>query len=135
MGYMAHDAAIAVVPSWREDIVTELDKFRRRLATEHPEIRPFFVGPITTVNQDNVYAFLPDGSKEGWGLSETAEEWREQFVEIARGSLTNDDDPDQESYWDGGDVVHSRFGGDYGAEVGTQLVFTTDTKEPVVLSR
>lgn len=127
MGYIAHDAAIAV--TFDKSIIEQLAEFKERLDRDHPDISPFFVGPIVTVNYDSVYAFLPDGSKEGWGLSKTAQKLREEFVEITRGTL---DEDDGDSYWEGGDVVSVRFGGDFGSDYGTKVIFTTDRSTPVL---
>lgn len=108
MGYIAHDAVVAVIPDWRGETLASIERFRDEMPEDY---RRFLVGPIVGINGYTSYAFLPDGSKEGWEPSDTAERLRAQFYARAHG-----------------DAVHIRFGGDYGSEIGTTIIATTDPK-------
>ena len=124
MGYIAHDAVIAVVDDWDEETLGAIDA----LADEMPEaVRPFLVGPVVGTNGYHSWAFLPDGSKEGWPASDEGALWRDRFAEVAKGQLRTFEDES----WYRADVVHIRFGGDHGSEVGTTIVSTTDVRQAV----
>ena len=111
MGYIAHDAVIAVVSDYDTATLDEIEAFRRHLGEE---LGKYILGPVVGVNGYTTYVFTPDGSKEGWQYSTDVAARREAFAQIAGK--------------DGGDVVHVRFGGDYGSEIGTWIVSTTDPK-------
>lgn len=102
MGYMSHDAVVAVTADFREGGLPDMDKFRESLP---PKMARLVIGPIITdPNAYAVYAFLPDGSKEGWADSDAADEARERFKDLFRFRYDDESTPD--------DWVHVRFGGD-----------------------
>jgi hypothetical protein len=111
MGYIAHDAVIAVVSDYDTETQNEIEAFRAFLGDEFGK---YLLGPVVGVNGYTTYVFAPDGSKEGWQYSTDVEARRQAFAEIAGKRF--------------GSVVHVRFGGDYGHEVGTWIVSTTDPK-------
>lgn len=124
MGYIAHDAVIVTASDYpwtypRDGIkAPDVDAFRAEMPEE---LRHLMVGPIESVaNGYRTYLFAPDGSKEGWDTSTLVDEWRERFIELF-----------SEGYEDGSspfDVVHIRYGGDSGGEVGTMVCHTTDAR-------
>lgn len=129
MGYIQHDAVIAVVSGYDEETIKRIEEFRASMddslsrldVSLHGTFSQFLVGPVVGINGYHMYCFLPDGSKEGWAPSDKAQKLREQFQEIAQG----------ERYDDGsgsGDVVAVRFGGDFGSDVGTCIAFTNDRR-------
>jgi hypothetical protein len=83
VGYTKHDAVIATVLGM--DMPDDIDEFRRSLP---PEIRRLVIGPFDDPTGDPAghgyatYVFLPDGSKEGWPLSDVADKARERFKEL-----------------------------------------------------
>lgn len=106
MGYMAHHAVLVTVseyatddPDWMPDV----EAFRRSLPEEW---RPLVVGPVTSaINGYHCYvAFLPDGSKEGWGTSDDGERYRRQFTDLFAKAHSDGSSPF--------DVALVRFGGD-----------------------
>ena len=104
MGYFAHDAILAV--AW-EGAEVDIDAFRDSLPDEW---RPLVIGPIpAVVNFDEFYAFLPDGSKEGWFTSHDGDEYRKRFVELFKNT-------------EYADIVSVRFGGDFQTEHGKPRV-------------
>ena len=111
MGYIAHDAVLVVTQDYREGGLPDMDAFRDSMP-EH--FRHLVIGPIpTAVNGDTLYAFLPDGSKEGWSGSDLGDEWRERFKALFRFAYSDGSSPD--------DVVSVRFGGDFGYEFGARV--------------
>lgn len=99
MGYMAHDAVIVVTGDWAP--LPDIDAFRETLPTD---LRPLVLGPIATpINNYRMYAFLPDGSKEGWELSDAGDEHRERFKDLFRDTYSDGSCPH--------DWTHVRFGG------------------------
>lgn len=125
MGYIAHDVVVAVISDYDTATLDRIEEFRGTLAASDlvvDDYGKFLLGPVVGVNGYTTYVFAPDGSKEGWVTSDEIAELREAFREIATGTR----------YPDGsgsGAVVHVRFGGDYGGEIGTTVVFTTDPTE------
>lgn len=93
MGYIKHDVAVLV---GGKELTEYVEKFKAELP---PELQGIVVGPYTGVNHTVSAAFLPDGSKEGWDASERGDEWRERFVNGAKGIC-----------W--GEALTVRFGGD-----------------------
>ncbi len=96
MGYIKHDAILVTVYA---DIIDaeppDIDAFRASLPREW---RHLVVGPLPSVISGYAsYAFLPDGSKEGWPTSEDGDRYRGRFVAL---------------FDDAADIVHLRFGGD-----------------------
>jgi hypothetical protein len=118
MGYIAHDAVIAVISDYDTEAIAAIEDFRKRAG----EYSKYILGPTEGINGYNTYVFTPDGSKEGWGPSDTCDQLREAFIAVATKA--------GHGY---GSVVHVRFGGDYGYEVGTKIVATTDQPEPIRL--
>lgn len=94
MGYVKHDATLVTIHS--ESALPDIDKFRESLPAEW---RPLVIGPIETLINGYVsYAFLPDGSYQGWDLSDEGDVYRQQFADLFS------------NYLDA--VVHVKFGGD-----------------------
>lgn len=116
MGYIQHDAVVAVISGYDEETHAAIARFREELPEE---FRHLLVGPVVGVNDYRTYLFAPDGSKEGWEHSDEAESWRESFAALARGKRYDDGSGS-------GNVIHVRFGGDYGHEMGATIVSTTD---------
>jgi hypothetical protein len=76
--------------------VTAVEDFRRGLPAE---FQPLLVGPVAAItNGDASFAFLPDGSKEGWDTSDEGDAHRAAFIALCRKYLV--------------DFVCVRFGGD-----------------------
>jgi hypothetical protein len=112
MGYIAHDAVIVVTQDFRDGGLPDIEAFRQSLSVE---LRPLVIGPIeSAINNSWIYAFLPDGSKEGWTLSDDADEARGRFKDLFRFTYEDNSSPD--------DWVHVRFGGDELHEVGNHIV-------------
>jgi hypothetical protein len=106
MGYIAHDAVLVVTESYREGGLPDLHAFRSQMPDD---LRRLVIGPVeTAINSSFAYAFLPDGSKEGWKTSDEADEWRDHFRDLFRFKHEDGSSPD--------DVVSIRFGGDFGYE-------------------
>lgn len=102
MGYIAHDAIVVTTTDSRPDGQPDIDAFRESLPED---FRPLVVGPIPApLNGFISYAFLPDGSKEGWGASDEGDTYRAQFAELF--SQRYDDGSTHD------DTVAIRFGGD-----------------------
>ena len=87
MGYIKHQAVIAVVIDDRGDV----DQLRRQLAEliDEPFINrsaeQLLVGPTPSlVNGYVTYALLPDGSKEGWSTSDLGDRARQIFIDHFR---------------------------------------------------
>ena len=80
MGRIVHDAVIVTTADFRPDGLPDIDAFRASLPEE---FRPLVVGPIPApLNGYVSYAFLPDGSKEGWRASDDGDEYRQRFTEL-----------------------------------------------------
>lgn len=75
MGYTKHDAVIAT--TFGMD-TPDIDAFRESLP---PGLRGLVIGPVNDISNNGyaTYAFLPDGSKEGWPQSDIADAARERF--------------------------------------------------------
>lgn len=86
MGTFIHDAAVFVVmPS--EEIEKAVDDLRDSMDEEY---RPLVIGPVLgVVNSYVTYAFLPDGSKEGWDASDKGDRYRARFVAIFKGAYAD----------------------------------------------
>lgn len=103
MGYIRHDAVLAVVSSTKPETMPDVEAFRRSLPEEW---RRLVIGPIDSiVNSYALYAFLPDGSKEWWDTSDVGDRYREQFRALFSSAVFPD-------------VLSVAFGGDYGDEFG-----------------
>jgi hypothetical protein len=115
MGYIAHDVVIVVDSLFGREPPPDMDAFR---ASMPDELRRLAIGPIAAArNAYWIYAFLPDGSKEFWDMSDVADEWRERFKALFAGSS-----------WAEGVCV--RFGGDFAVEFGEPLVSSFEPAEP-----
>jgi hypothetical protein len=107
MGYIAHDAVLVTLSDYVQDrhaepSMPDVDAFRASLPEEW---RPLVVGPIKAlINGYISYAFLPDGSKEGWPPSDAGDEYRDQFAALFSFTYEDGSSPF--------DVVRVRFGGD-----------------------
>ena len=108
MGYMAHDAVIVTIsgyvlePRDGRPAMPDVEAFRISLPAEWQAL---IVGPAKSITNDYLtYAFLPDGSKEGWGTSNAGDEYREQFADLFAFKYDDGSSPFN--------VVHVRFGGD-----------------------
>lgn len=111
MGYFAHDTVLAT--SWYSDC-PDIEAFRQTLPEKW---RPLVIGPIPgVVNFGQFYAFLPDGSKEGWQDSHDGDKYRQQFIELFKDAKYPD-------------VVTVRFGGDYQAEFGKPHAEAVDPRK------
>lgn len=96
MGYIAHDVVLvtSITPDQGND--PDMDAFRASLPEDW---RPLVIGPVRSiVNFYAFYAFLPDGSKEGWGPSDDGDEYRDRFAALFASG-----------YYD---VARVRYGGD-----------------------
>lgn len=106
MGYVAHDAVLVTTETYREGGLPDIDAFRAEMPEE---FRRLVIGPVqTAVNGTVCYAFLPDGSKEGWPQSDEGDLWRGRFKALFRFAYDDGSSPD--------DVVEVRFGADFGCE-------------------
>lgn len=111
MGYIRHDAALASTEQYREGGLPDIDAFRESLPEEW---RPLVIGPVKTpYNGTYIYAFLPDGSKEGWPASDRGDRYREAFRQLFRTAYSDGSSAD--------DVVTVSFGGDYAIELGATV--------------
>lgn len=80
MGRIVHDAIVVTTTDYRPGGLPDIDAFR---ATIPEQFRPLVVGPIAApLNGYVSYAFLPDGSKEGWGASDEGDTYRAQFAAL-----------------------------------------------------
>lgn len=72
MGYIKHDAIICTGND------TEILKAHVIAKGLLPDLTTEIIGP--TVNHTFSFAILPDGSKEGWGESESGDDMRSKFL-------------------------------------------------------
>jgi hypothetical protein len=105
MGYIQHDAVIAVVYE-ESEVNAFLASWRESLADSGFE--QYVLGPVVGVNGYTTWVFTPDGSKEGRDASEHADFLRWQFTQIVGASRS--------------DFIHVRFGGDFGIEFGPTVI-------------
>lgn len=108
MGFIAHDAVIVTISGYVLNslmglpAMPDVEAFRASLPAEWQAL---IVGPVKSITNDYLtYAFLPDGSKEGWDTSGKGDEYREQFAALFSFKYEDGSSPF--------DVVHVRFGGD-----------------------
>lgn len=81
-----------------------VEAFRESLPEEWQRL---VIGPVKSVMNDyQSFAFLPDGSKEGWDASDQGDEYRQQFIDLF--SFAYDDDSTPFNVL----VMDARFGGD-----------------------
>ena len=111
MGYIEHAAVIVTVSDYANDDRDlapgpKVEAFRESLPEEW---RALVIGPVrAVVNGYGTYAFLPDGSKEGWRDSDQGDEYRSQFKAIFAFRYEDGSSPF--------DVVEVRYGGDFQME-------------------
>lgn len=107
MEYTRHDAVIVTAHEYAFNgkmgiPPIDVEAFRASLPERW---RPLLVGPIpAVVNHYLTYAFLPDGSKEGWDDSADGDTYRKQFIELFPSYADDEHGPYN--------VVSIRFGGD-----------------------
>jgi len=78
MGYERHDAVIVVVSGYQAP--PDVDAFRESLPEEW---RRLVIGPVESIaNGYKIFAFLPDGSKEGWAPSDDGDKYRYRFRQL-----------------------------------------------------
>lgn len=104
MGYYRHDAVIAIGSLYDEEraaLNAEIDALRADMHDVHGyDMSRVLIGPIESpINSFTIFAYLPDGSKEGWDASDAHDLWRERFKEIMAAR----------PYWN---VLDVEFGGD-----------------------
>jgi hypothetical protein len=109
MGRIIHDAIIATTHDCRPGGLPDIDAFRASLPED---FRSLVIGPIPAYFNGYVsYAFLPDGSKEGWTPSNEGDEYRRRFAALF-----------DQRYDDGSshdEVVAVRYGEDHRDQHGT----------------
>ena len=118
MGYIRHHAAIAVVPDYGEgcdEARAAIIKLQQQMGADNnfPATPQCIFGPVMGINDYQSWAFLPDGSKEGWGVSDTADDYRKDFISAARLA-------------EYASVVELIMGGD---DCITQILFSTDSDD------
>lgn len=125
MGYIRHQATIAIV--WDDDVaaIAAIEALRGEMADRRPADSPAdnvardaplnapncIVGPVKGINGYVSYAFLPDGSKDGWESSNVADKFRERFIQAAQKARFPN-------------IATIQLGGDDGE---TRVLFTTDS--------
>ena len=119
MGYMRHGAVLVVAngyafmsgisdPGYK---TPDVESFRESLP-EH--WRPLLIGPVTSITNDyRLWAFLPDGSKEGWRDSDDGDVYRREFADLFSFKYEDGSSPF--------DVLIVSFGGDHRHRVTTEI--------------
>lgn len=83
MGTIINDLVVFVVAD-RDDIEEAVNDLRDSMQEPY---RRLLVGPVPgVVNRYVTYAFLPDGSKEGWDESRWGDVYRHRFIAIFKDS-------------------------------------------------
>jgi hypothetical protein len=123
MGYTRHNAVIvtaagAVMRGERRDVpvpAPDVEAFRESLPEKW---RRLVTGPVRSVAEDyETWAFLPDGSKEGWEDSRLGDEFRQRFIDLFAFAHEDGSSPFDVL------VIDARFGGDEpGAECEPELI-------------
>ena len=109
MGFFKHEAIVVVTTSFRKSGLPDIEKFKETEVDS--DLRGLVLGPIKSgINEFLIYAFLPDGSKEGWDMSFRADETRQRFLQLFDQSHD--------------DVVHVVFGSDFEYEFGGPYIET-----------
>ena len=109
MGYMRHNAVIVTADGYAMKgragfPAPDVDAFRQSLPAKWQHL---VIGPVPSVINDYVsFAFLPDGSKEGWDDSDAGDEYRQQFTDLF--SFAHEDGSTPFDVL----VIDARFGGD-----------------------
>jgi hypothetical protein len=113
MGRIRHDAIVVTTTGFREGGLPDIEAFRATLP-EH--FRGLVVGPIPAAfNSYASYAFLPDGSKEGWPPSDECAEFRAQFTDLFDVEYSDGSSPDE--------IVSLSFGEDHRDQYGTPAAY------------
>lgn len=127
MGYMRHNAIIVTAAGYAmrgsgKD-VPDVEAFRRSLPEQWQRL---IIGPVeSVVNDYQTFAFLPDGSNEGWDESDQGDEYRKQFLGLFSFAWEDGSTPFDVL------IVDARFGGDEpGAEYEPELVVTANPHVP-----
>lgn len=107
MGYMRHNAIIVTAAGYalegRHD-APDVDAFRQSLPEQWQRL---VIGPVKSVINDyQSFAFLPDGSNEGWDDSDLGDEYRQRFIDLFSFAYEDGSTPFNVL------VVDARFGGD-----------------------
>jgi hypothetical protein len=120
MGYMRHNAVIVTAADYAMRgeygvAAPDVEAFRESLPEEW---RRLLVGPVQSVMNGYLsFAFLPDGSKEGWGDSDLGDEFRQRFIDLFAFAYEDGSTPFDVL------VIDARFGGDEpGAECEPELI-------------
>ena len=78
MGTIIHDAVIVTAADYYPQ--PDIAAFRESLPDEWQRL---VIGPVQSITNGYLtYAFLPDGSKEGWDTSDAGNEYRDQFAAL-----------------------------------------------------
>lgn len=100
MGYMWHDAVLVVSNDMDDAFKAAFLLWREKLPVEWQRL---VIGPVMTVTNGYMnYAFLPDGSKEGWETSEDGDRYRQEFFALLA----------KHERWPQTLAISARFGGD-----------------------
>lgn len=110
MGYTRHNAVIVTAADYAMEggvglpPAPDVEAFRQSL----PEgWRHLVVGPVhSVVNSYQSFAFLPDGSKEGWDTSDEGDAYRQRFIDLFSFAYVDGSTPFDVL------VMDARFGGD-----------------------
>lgn len=109
MGYTHHSAVIVTAAGYAMEgrygiAAPDVAAFRESLPAEW---RHLVIGPVkAVVNDYQSFAFLPDGSKEGWDTSGDGDRYRQQFIDLFSFAYGDGSTPFDVV------VVDLRFGGD-----------------------
>lgn len=112
MGYIRHQVSIAILHDRDTGAIAAINALRDEMADDTALVPQCIFGGVKVVNGYVSYAFLPDGSKEGWNTSDDADRYRERFIKAAKLAEFPD-------------IVTLQMGGDDGV---TRILFTTDEK-------
>lgn len=106
MGRIVHDAIVVTTNDCRPGGLPDIDAFRESLPED---FRQLVIGPVPTYFNGYVsYAFLPDGSKEGWTPSDEGDDHRRRFAALFDHRYADGSSHDE--------VVAIRFGEDHRVE-------------------
>ena len=78
MGVIKHEAVVvALGPGFANENLPDIVAFRDSLPDQWQRL---VIGPIAALTNGTLfYTFLPDGSKEGWELSDEGDQYRDAF--------------------------------------------------------
>ncbi|HZP53871.1 hypothetical protein [Actinocrinis sp.] len=133
MGYTRHNAILVttsghILRGESEIPAPDIDAFRATLPEDWQHL---VIGPVKSLVNDYVtFAFLPDGSKEGWDTSDDGDEYRRRFLELF--AYAHDDRSVPSDVL----VVDACFGGDEpGAGNEPELLVTTNVPRATITGR